>query len=98
MSGSSTGSHDRPVGYRIRVEGHLGSGRASWFDGLSLTNQDDGTTVMHGPLADQAALHGVLQRIRDMGLPLLSVTQVQADHPEVPTTEPRYPRSTRRPT
>ncbi|MFH5823388.1 hypothetical protein [Georgenia sp. AZ-5] len=89
MSGSSTGSHDQPAGYEIRVRGHLGSGWAAWFDGLRLTGENDGTTVIRGPLADQAALHGVLQKVRDMGLPLLSVTEVDADEPEAPTTGPR---------
>jgi hypothetical protein len=62
--------------YAIRVKGHLDPRWAAWFDGLSLTTEDDGTTTIQGPLADQAALHGVLQRLRDVGIPLISVTQV----------------------
>jgi hypothetical protein len=60
--------------YRIRVRGHLDDRWADWFGGLDLQRQDDGTTVLVGPIVDQAALHGVLARIRDLGLPLLEVT------------------------
>lgn len=61
--------------YDIRVKGHLDARWASWFDGLSLTNESDGTTTIAGPVVDQAALHGVLQTLRDIGMPLVSVTQ-----------------------
>ena len=60
--------------YEIRLKGHLDSRWAAWFDGLSLTNESDGTTLIHGPVADQAALHGLLQKVRDVGLPLISVS------------------------
>ena len=67
--------------YEIRLSGHLHERWAAWFDGLSVTHRDDGTTVISGPLADQAALHGLLQRVRDLGLPLISVTELDAtDH------------------
>ena len=56
---------------------------------MGLTHESDGTTLIHGPVVDHAALHGFLQRIRDTGLPLVSVTQVEPDQPEVPTTDPR---------
>lgn len=62
--------------YEIRVDGHLGTRWASWFDGLSVTNEDDGTTVLRGSVVDQAALHGLLQKLRDVGIPLLSLTQL----------------------
>jgi hypothetical protein len=88
MSEISTGDH-HPGRYEIRLKGHLDPRWAAWFDGLTLTNQSDGTTLIHGPVVDQAALHGLLQKIRDMGLPLVSVTQVEPDQPDVPTTEPR---------
>ena len=65
--------------YEIRLQGHLGARWAAWFDGLSLTHESDGTTVIHGPVADQAALHGLLARVRDLGLPLVSVTRVEPD-------------------
>jgi len=89
MSDISTGPHHSPGRYEIRLKGHLDSRWAAWFDGLSLTNESDGTTVIHGLVADQAALHGLLQKVRDVGLPLVSVTQVDPDQSEVPTTEPR---------
>jgi hypothetical protein len=62
--------------YEIRVKGHLASRWAAWFDGMCLTNENDGTTSMRGPVTDQAALHGLLQRLRDTGLPLISVTRL----------------------
>ena len=73
------GPEHLPGRYEIRLKGHLDSRWAAWFDGLSLTNEGDGTTLLCGPVADQAALHGLLQKVRDIGLPLVSVTQVQPD-------------------
>ena len=70
--------------YEIRVKGHLEPRWAAWFDGMSLTNESDGTTSIRGPVTDQAALHGLLQRLRDTGLPLISVTQLDPS-----TTTPR---------
>ena len=63
--------------YEIRVQGHLDERWAAWFDGLSLTTEADGVTVIHGPVEDQAALHGLLQKLRDVGMPLISVTRTQ---------------------
>ena len=60
-------------------QGHLDSRWAAWFDGLSLTREDDGTTVIHGPIVDQAALHGLLQKLRDIGVPLISLTQLRPE-------------------
>jgi hypothetical protein len=74
--------------YEIRLKGHLESRWAAWFDGLGLTNESDGTTIIHGPVADQAALHGLLQKVRDLGLPLVSVTQLQPGQPECPPLSP----------
>jgi hypothetical protein len=68
--------------YEIRVRGHLGPRWTAWFDGLSLTIEDDGITVIRGPVVDQAALHGVLQKLRDVGLPLVSVTPLPLDATE----------------
>ena len=65
--------------YEIRVEGHLDIRWASWFDGLALAHETDGTTVLHGPVVDQAALHGLLQKVRDLGVPLVSVIHVAPD-------------------
>jgi hypothetical protein len=72
--------------YQIRLAGHLGHQWADWFEGLSITLEDGGETLLSGPVADQAALHGLLRKVRDMGLPLLSVVCVaggQADMPDV---------------
>jgi len=82
MSEIPTGPHHNPGRYEIRLRGHLDARWAGWFDGLSLSNENDGTTIIGGPVADQAALHGLLQKVRDLGLPLVSVTQVQPDQPE----------------
>ena len=73
---ASTGDPRAPVRYEIRVKGHLDGRWAAWFDGLALSHGSDGTTVLRGPVADQAALHGLLSRVRDLGLPLIAVTQV----------------------
>ena len=78
MSEASIGHQHNPGWYEIRLKGHLDSRWAAWFDGLSLTNESDGSTVIHGPVVDQAALHGLLQKLRDTSLPLVSVTQVEA--------------------
>ena len=66
-----------PPHYVIRVEGHLEARWATWFDGMSLATESDGTTTIHGPVVDQAALHGLLQKLRDVGIPLISLTQVE---------------------
>jgi hypothetical protein len=60
----------------IRLKGHLDARWAAWFDGLTLTNESDGTTLIRGAVVDQAALHGLLQKVRDVGLPLLSFRQL----------------------
>jgi hypothetical protein len=62
--------------YEIRIKGHLDARWATRFDGMTLTADEDGTTVVRGVLADQAALHGVLQTLRDAGLPLISIVQL----------------------
>jgi len=68
-----------PGRYEIRLGGHLDARWVAWFDGLSLRRDSDGTTVIHGPIADQAALHGLLQKVRDTGLPLISVTCLETE-------------------
>jgi hypothetical protein len=70
--------------YEIRIKGRLDAHWAAWFDGLSISQDSDGTTVISGPVADQAALHGVIQRVRDLGLPLVSVTRLSPDGPDQP--------------
>ena len=70
--------------YQIRIKGHLGRQWADWFGGLAITLEDDGDTVLTGPVADQAALHGLLKKVRDLGTPLISVNRVGPDWPEGP--------------
>jgi hypothetical protein len=84
VSDTSAGHPRDPGRYEIRVKGHLSSRWAAWFDGLTLTRAGDGTTLIHGPVVDQAALYGLLAKVRDVGLPLISVTQVEPDHPGEP--------------
>ena len=76
MSETATGDHREAGRYEIRLKGRLDPRWAIWFDGLGLTHESDGTTITSGLVADQAALHGLLQKVRDIGLPLVSVTQV----------------------
>jgi hypothetical protein len=66
--------------YRFRVRGHLDDRWSDWLGGLAIHHQEDGTSVLVGPVVDQAALHGVIVRIRDLGLPLLSVRRAVAPH------------------
>lgn len=78
--------HARSASYRICVRGHLEGRLRTWFDGLELTDQPDGTTVMLGPVVDQAALHGLLERLRDLGIPLVSLAELPTDAPADRTT------------
>ena len=74
--------------YEIRLAGHLDARWAALFDGLALRHEVDGTTVLSGEVADQAALHGLLQRVRDLAIPLVAVTRNESDLPEAPAREP----------
>jgi hypothetical protein len=69
----------RPARYRIRIRGHLGPDLSTWFDGLTVVRADDGTTELAGPLVDQAALFGLLARLRDLGATLLLVEHLTAE-------------------
>jgi hypothetical protein len=71
---------DQPLVYQIRVKGHLGHQWADWFEGLTITLEDNGNTLLTGPVVDQAALHGFLKKVRDLGTPLISVTGIEPDH------------------
>ena len=68
-----------PVVYQIRIKGHLGAGWPEWFGDVTITLQDNGDTLLTGPVVDQAALHGLLKKVRDLGMPLLSVNCVKSD-------------------
>lgn len=73
------GEDGRLSHYEIRIQGHLDARWASWFEGLTLTSEEDGATRLSGPVVDQAALHGLLRKVRDLGLPLLSVLRVTSN-------------------
>ncbi len=82
---SDNDSHE-PMTYQIRLKGHLGHEWTDWFDGLTITLEEDGDTLLTGPVVDQAALHGLLKKVRDLGMPLVSVCPVepgQADQSDV---------------
>jgi hypothetical protein len=66
--------------YQIRIKGHLSSQWTEWFGGVTITLEDNGNTLLSGPVVDQAALHGLLKRVRDLGMPLISVSRVDAGH------------------
>jgi hypothetical protein len=76
----------QPVIYQIRIKGHLDSQWTEWFEGLSITLEENGETLLSGPVADQPALHGLLKKVRDLNLSLLSVNQVP---PQEPTNQPK---------
>ena len=67
----------QPTIYQIRIKGHLESQWTNWFEGLTITLEEDGDTLLTGPVVDQSALHGVLKKVRDLNMPLVSVCQVQ---------------------
>ncbi len=69
----------QPMIYQIRIKGHLGRHWTDWFEGLAITLEDNGDTLLTGPVVDQAALHGVLKKVRDLAMPLVSVMRVKPD-------------------
>lgn len=69
----------KPIIYQIRVEGHLGRQWASWFGGLALTPESNGDTTLTGPIVDQAALYGLLKKLRDLGIPLVAVGRIEPE-------------------
>jgi hypothetical protein len=91
MSEMSSGDDHGPGRYEIRLKGHLDPRWASWFDHMSVSNDSDGTTVIRGHVVDQSALHGLLHKVRDIGLPLVSVVRVAADQPPQPTPRKARP-------
>lgn len=70
---------DQPMVYEFKIKGHLGSQWADWFEGLTIKLEDDGDTLLTGLVVDQAALHGLLKKVRDLGVPLISVNRVKSD-------------------
>jgi hypothetical protein len=77
-----------PELYEIRIKGHLENRWANWFEGLTITALDNGETLLTGPVVDQAALHGLLSKVRDMGIPLLSVIRVEPKPADLPDVKP----------
>ena len=78
MSEAQKPNPDQPLIYEVRLKGHLDADWDDWFGGVSIKLQDDGTTVLTCHVVDQAALHGLLRQIRDLGLPLISVNRIEA--------------------
>ena len=70
----------QPKVYQIRIKGHLGPQWKEWFGGVTITLEDNGDTLLSGPVVDQAALHSLLKKVRDLGMPLISVSPVDADN------------------
>jgi len=85
MSNKSNPKSDpnQPMVYQIRIKGQLGSQWTNWFGGLAITLEDDGVTLITGPVVDQAALHGLLRKVRDLGMPLVSVVSVKPGQEDV---------------
>ena len=77
-----------PPVYQIRIKGRLGPQWADWFAGLTITREDNGDTLLTGPVVDQAALHGLLRRVRDLDLPLLSVMRLEPGQAEASASQP----------
>lgn len=72
----------QPKIYQIRIKGQLGDQWSDWFEGLTITLEEDGNTLLSGPVVDEPALHGLLKKVRDLGLPLISVNQIEPDQTE----------------
>ena len=76
--------HGQPMVYQIRIEGHLGLQWTDWFGGVSITLEDSGNTLLTGPVVDQAALFGLLKKVRDLGMSLVSVNRIKPDQKDTP--------------
>lgn len=74
---ASTEDHHEPGHYEIRIKGHLDNRWADWFDGMSITLETNGETRLTGPVVDQSALHGLLRKVRDLGVRLISVNRIE---------------------
>ena len=83
---ASTDDHHEPGRYEIRIKGHLDDKWADWFEGLTITREDNGDTLLTGPVVDQAALHGLLRKVRDLGLPLIAAILIDPKQADVPHT------------
>jgi hypothetical protein len=81
----------QPPVYEIRIKGHLSSQWTDWFEGLTITLEEDGDTLLTGPVIDQAALHGLLKKVRDLGSPLVSVSPVESGQADASDVRPPGP-------
>ena len=84
----STEKYDKPGLYEIRIKGHLTDRWADWFDGLTIKREENGDTLLTGPVIDQAALHGLLRKVRNLGLPLVAVIHVEPKPADGPAAKP----------
>jgi hypothetical protein len=84
-TGNPGDASSRTTVYQIRVKGHLGRHWTTWFEGLAITLEANGDSLLTGPVVDQAALHGLLAKVRDLGLPLISVIEIDGEQAEVAT-------------
>ena len=84
----STQDHYEPERYEIRIKGHLDDQWADWFGGLSIRLEENGSTLLRGPVVDQSALYGLLKKVRDLGMALVSVNPVQPDPGDAPEVKP----------
>ena len=84
----SEGHTGQPMVYQIRIKGHLGPQWTNWFAGLTLTLEEDGNTLLTGTVVDQAALHGLLKKVRDLGMPLISVNSVEPSRQDMSDVKP----------
>ena len=80
--------------YQIRIKGHLRPQWADWFEGLTITLKEDGDTLLTGPVVDQAALHGLLKKVRDLGMPLVSVNRIGPDQADAAQPAAAQPAAT----
>ena len=78
----------QPMVYQIRIKGHLDSQWTDWFEGLTITLEEDGDTLLTGPVIDQAVLHGLLKKVRDLGMPLVSVCPVEPGQAKASDVKP----------
>ena len=81
---------DQPMVYQIRLKGHLGPQWTDWFGGLTITLEEGGDTLLTGPMEDQAALHGLLKKVRDLGMPLISAIRVKPARPMRPASNSKW--------
>ena len=85
---NSSGEKAEPLIYQIRIKGHLDHKWADWFCGLRITSLENGETLLTGPVLDQAMLHGLLRKVRDVGLPLVAVMAVEPEQADGPDVKP----------